>query len=76
MRRNHHPYVSATYVNGFVKDQPLRNMNPDEILDNFVNQNDSFGRSSTILKHNSIKVTGNTRSVQGQWNNNTWSRFP
>lgn len=24
MRRNHHPYMSSTYINGYVKDQPLR----------------------------------------------------
>ena len=24
MRRNKHPYVSATYINGFVRDFPLR----------------------------------------------------
>ncbi len=25
MKRGYHPYVSATYVNGYVKDIPLRN---------------------------------------------------
>lgn len=29
MRRNHHPYMSSTYVNGYVKDQPLRSMEED-----------------------------------------------
>ncbi|CDW76166.1 UNKNOWN [Stylonychia lemnae] len=76
MRRNHHPYISATYINGFVKDQPLRNLPPEEILDQLERQNNTFGRSSTLLKHNSIKVNGNTQSVQGKWNNNTWNRFP
>ena len=26
MKRNHHPYMSSTYINGYVKDQPLRSM--------------------------------------------------
>jgi len=24
VKRNHHPFVSATYINGFVNDYPLR----------------------------------------------------
>jgi large subunit ribosomal protein L43 len=32
MRRNHHPYISSTYINGYVKDQPLRNMKDEEVL--------------------------------------------
>lgn len=31
MRRGHHPYMSSTYVNGYVKDQPLRNMEIDQV---------------------------------------------
>ena len=25
MRRNTHPYISSTYINGYIKEQPLRN---------------------------------------------------
>ena len=31
--RNHHPYMSSTYMNGYVKDQPLRNMLDEEVSD-------------------------------------------
>ena len=32
MKRNHHPYISATYINGYVKDTPLRNLPEEEVL--------------------------------------------
>ncbi len=35
LRRGHHPYVSSTYVNGYVKDQPLRGMEEDHVLQEF-----------------------------------------
>lgn len=35
MRRGNHPYMSSTYINGYVKDQPLRNMKDEEIGEQF-----------------------------------------
>lgn len=32
MRRSHHPYMSATYINGYIKDIPLKNLSLDETL--------------------------------------------
>ena len=29
MKRGAHPFMSSTYINGYVKDQPLRNMGED-----------------------------------------------
>ena len=54
MRRNYHPYISSTYINGYVKDQSLKNMKEDEIMEWFTKVNSEFGRRP--LKHNSIKV--------------------
>lgn len=34
-RRGTHPYITATYINGYIKDQPLRNFEPNEIFDAF-----------------------------------------
>ena len=61
LKRGHHPYASATYINGYVKDQPLRNMDQELVMDNFEKFNESFGRSA--LTHNSIKVSGSRPSV-------------
>lgn len=74
MRRNHHPYVSSTYINGFVKDQPLRQMGEEEVLDQFKKFNQTFGRSS--LDHNSKKVVTSNSSIQGEWNSDTFDRNP
>ena len=35
MRRGKHPYLSSTYLNGFVKDLPLRNMKEEDIQQSF-----------------------------------------
>ena len=32
MRRNKHPFISFTYINGYIKDVSLRKMKPDQIL--------------------------------------------
>ena len=32
LKRNYHPYLSSTYINGYVKEQSLKNMNADEVL--------------------------------------------
>lgn len=32
MRRNHHPYMSSTYINGYNKEQSLRNMDATEVV--------------------------------------------
>jgi large subunit ribosomal protein L43 len=33
LKRNYHPYMSSTYINGYVKDQSLKNMSEDEIVE-------------------------------------------
>ena len=32
LKRGHHPYMSSTYINGYVKDQPLRNNSDEEVF--------------------------------------------
>merc|ERR1719469_137834 len=44
MKRNQHPYVSASYVNGYVKDIPLRGINEEEVLDYMTKATQQFGR--------------------------------
>lgn len=33
LKRNFHPYMSSTYVNGYVKDQPLRSLEPEVVIE-------------------------------------------
>ena len=70
MRRNHHPYISSTYINGYVKDQCLKNMEDNQVVGWLNKVNSEFGRRP--LKHNSDKVVSETKSIQGQWTETTW----
>ena len=33
LKRNNHPYLESVYLNGYVKEQSLRNMEPDKIME-------------------------------------------
>lgn len=70
MRRNHHPFLSSTYINGYIKDQSLKGMGEEEVLRWFTKVNAEFGRRS--LKHSDAKVVSERPSIQGQWTNETW----
>ena len=75
MKRGHHPYMSSTYVNGFVKDTPLKNNDCAETLGYISAANNSFGRKA--LKHNQHRVISSSKSVQGEWaNTDMWDNFP
>ena len=75
MKRNAHPYMSSTYINGYVKDQSLRNMNADEVLNWFNKVGKQFGRKP--LKHNGREnLTIQKESVQGKWTNTMWNQYP
>lgn len=74
LKRGHHPYMSSTYINGYVKDQPLRNMENTEIFEQFIKFNNAIGRKA--LEHNSIKVMGAKKSIQGEWKDNMWGQYP
>ena len=74
LRRGQHPYMSSTYVNGYVKDQPLRNLHEEDVKDQFVKFNSALGRMA--LKHNSVKVMSSKKSIQGEWTDNLWKQYP
>jgi Mitochondrial ribosomal protein L51 / S25 / CI-B8 domain. len=35
LKRGTHPFITSTYVNGYIKDLSLRNKNPEEIIEEF-----------------------------------------
>ena len=35
LKRGSHPYISSTYINGYIKSQSLRNMDTSDILNEF-----------------------------------------
>jgi hypothetical protein len=61
MKRGHHPYMSSTYINGYVKDQPLRSMEEGQVNREFIKFSQALGRAA--LKHNSIKVISSKKSI-------------
>ena len=72
MKRNSHPYMSSTYINGYVKDQPLRNKTSDEVLLWFHKVNKEFGKRSA--KHNGDEnLTDSRESIQGKWHETMWN---
>ena len=75
MKRNFHPYMSSTYINGYVKDQPLRNYTSEEIIDWFKKVNKEFGRRP--IKHNGRENLTEARdSIQGKWHETMWNQYP
>ena len=75
MRRNHHPYMSSTYINGYIKDQPLKNMSEKEVISSFEKVNKEFGRRAQRHAGNK-NLTTETKSIQGEWTNTLWEQFP
>jgi len=73
-KRGAHPYITATYINGFMKDQSLRNCDLQGVLNEFFRVRNSFGRKH--ITHNGKKVYGVTPSVQGGWRHNLWNNYP
>ena len=57
--------MSSTYINGYVKDQPLRNMSSDEVLFWFNKVSKEFGRRP--IKHNGkeLLTSNGKKSIQG-----------
>ena len=46
LRRGRHPYMTSTYINGFVKDTPLRNLTAEEAMVHLTRVNSGFGRKA------------------------------
>ena len=61
LRRGQHPYISATYINGYVKDVPLRNTSAEETMYYLGLVNSQFGRRS--IHHKWQKVWTNKESI-------------
>ena len=75
MRRGKHPYMSSTFINGFVKDVPLLNKDFAATFSHIKQVNSEFGRRS--LRHNHSPVISSTASIQGLWeNDDKWNNFP
>ena len=77
LRRGQHPYLASTYINGFVKDTPLRKLTAEEVLVHITRVNSEFGRRAATLEHADKKVFGSKRSSQGEFlTGDLWGNYP
>ena len=49
-------------------------MEDAQVMQEFVKFNKAHGRKA--LQHNSVKVVGFKKSIQGQWRDNMWNQYP
>lgn len=49
-------------------------MSAEEVIEWVKKVNEEFGRRP--LKHNSVKVVSERKSIQGMWHNTLWNQFP
>ncbi len=61
MRRNHHPYVSAVFINGYTKDVPLRKVMMEDFMWEIDRLNKQYGRRA--LKNNIVRASHSNKSV-------------
>jgi len=62
-RNGNHPYITSKYINGYIKDIPLRNADPQEVEHMITKARNSFGRKA--LSHAGPKVFSTKPSIQG-----------
>ena len=74
MRRGKHPYFSAAYINGYVKDVPLRNLEEEKVIEMINRAYISMGRRP--IRHNIQEVSKDNISIQGRWHDDLWNKFP
>jgi hypothetical protein len=73
-KRNNHPYVRGAYINGYIKDVPLRNCKDNEIENVFKQMRNQFGTKA--WKANGPRVYGAIESIQGKWKPNLFNKYP
>ena len=73
-KRNHHPYVAGAYLNGYLKNIPLRSITQEEVFDRFNDLRNQLGRRA--FKAAGPRVHHPVKSVQGKWMPNMFNTFP
>ena len=66
--------MSATYINGYVKDLPLRNVPEEEIVNGLQRFTKTLGRKA--LRRNQKPVFTSKPSIQGVWTPELWQSYP
>lgn len=74
VKRNYHPFVTGAYINGYLKDMPLRNMEEEEVMDSLNKLRNQLGRRAFALA--GTRTYHPIKSIQGQWMPNMFNTFP
>ena len=74
IKRNHHPFVTGAYINGYTKDMPLKSLDEDEVMQSLNKLRNQLGRKSFAVTGS--RVYHPIKSVQGLWMPNMFNTFP
>lgn len=74
IKRNHHPFVTGAYINGYLKDVPLRSLEPEQIMTSVNKLRNQFGRKS--ISASGTRVFHPIHSIQGKWMPNMFNTYP
>lgn len=74
VKRNYHPFVTGAYINGYLKDIPLRSLPPSQILSALQKLRNQLGRKS--FEVSGPRVFHPVKSIQGKWMPNMFNTYP
>ena len=74
IKRNHHPFITGSYINGYLKDMPLRSLKEEEVMTTFNRLRNQLGRQSYTAS--GTRVYHPVKSVQGKWMPNMFNTYP
>lgn len=66
--------MTGAYINGYLKDMPLRGLPEEEVLEAFNKLRNQLGRKS--FRASGPRVYHPIQSIQGQWMPNMFNTFP
>lgn len=73
VKRNHHPFMTGAYINGYLKDIPLRSLEEEQILQALNKLKNQLGRKS--LPASGPRTYHPIKSVQGKWMPNMFNTY-
>ena len=74
VKRNHHPFVTGAYLNGYLKDIPLRSIPETDVIEVFQSLRNQLGRKP--YEASGPRVYHPIKSIQGKWMPNMFNTFP
>ena len=74
VKRNHHPFVTGAYLNGYLKDIPLRSIPETDVIEVFQSLRNQLGRKP--YEASGPRVYHPVKSIQGKWMPNMFNTYP